>query len=238
MAWTMNGSQLFDWEGGASVAGCGGGVNGGAVSPGQRAGVVPHQRQGCADEGCWVDMPTPRSVSGWSRATRTPQGYSDRYPPDVIVLTHSWRKASVLWWRGWSVVDLDDWAIVMGPQRPDTASLIECIGYQWLKSWEKVPITPANASQGLEERSIRQCPQGANAASAPQVNALQALGGHAEAREAFRQHPARLASHSHEERCVVIIPAPLMSTAIPSPPRTISWQGSRETRALEDGRRY
>jgi hypothetical protein len=212
VAWTMNGSQLFDWEGGASVAGCGGGVNGGAVSPGQRAGVVPHQRQGCADEGCWVDMPTPRSVSGWSRATRTPQGYSDRYPPDVIVLTHSWRKASVLWWRGWSVVDLDDWAIVMGPQRPDTAS--------------------------LEERSIRQCPQGANAASAPQVNALQALGGHAEAREAFRQHPARLASHSHEERCVVIIPAPLMSTAIPSPPRTISWQGSRETRALEDGRRY
>ena len=129
------------------------------------------------------------------------QRYLDRYPPDIVILTHYWREiAPHLQARGWIMVHTDDWAFIMVPQRPDTAELIQHEAYRWLKSWEKVDVTPAIAAQVLKEaeRAIRHCPQDSNAAQAFKVNALQALGRTDEWREAHRQLQAARASRGYD----------------------------------------
>jgi hypothetical protein len=128
----------------------------------------------------------------WRDVARLPS-YVDKFPPDIIVLTHYWQSIiPSLLARGWGLVHTDDWAFVLVAPRPETAELIRREGYRWLRFWEKTPITPANAPGVLAEaeRAIQRCPQWSAAAWANKAKALRALGRTAEWREAYRQFQA------------------------------------------------
>jgi hypothetical protein len=89
--------------------------------------------------------------------------------------------------RGWSVVHLNGTAVILVPNRPDTARLIEQEGYYWLNVPGHEPSTPADFLAVLEEanRALRHCPS-AYFAWPLKAFALRMLGFHDEADAADR----------------------------------------------------
>jgi hypothetical protein len=114
-----------------------------------------------------------------------------RHRVDLVVLPrrHNGGLVPALVARAWVVIHADDEALVLVPQRPDTADLIKREGYDWLWGPGKDPATPEEAAQLLDEanRALRHCPPGSAFAWFSKASALRVLGFHDEADAADRK---------------------------------------------------